>query len=186
MRKILDHTLVKERKENAVTFVDNHDTQYGQSLQSFIADWFKPLAYTLILLREDGVPCVFYSDYYGNPVRNRPSVLNLGKLIKLRHAYAYGEQEDYFENEHRIGWVRRGDAEHAHSGLAVVMSNAEGGTLPMHVGTRFAGERFYDVLGSCTEPVTIDEKGSGNFYCEDCSVAVWVREAAFEKLVVSD
>ena len=63
LRTIFNNTLVRERPGNAVTFVDNHDTQYGQSLQSFVDGWFKPLAYALILLRKEGVPCVFYSDY---------------------------------------------------------------------------------------------------------------------------
>ena len=186
LRTILDNTLVKARPENAVTFVDNHDTQHGQSLESFVEDWFKPLAYALILLRQEGVPCVFYSDYYGNPVKNRPLVPNLGKLIKLRRAYAYGEQLDRFENEHLIGWVRRGDAEHESSGLAVVMSNAGGGTLPMYIGTAYAGESFYDVLGNCPEPVTIGEDGSGDFRTEGGSVSVWVRKPAFEDLVVNE
>ena len=127
MRQILDRTLVTARAENAVTFVDNHDTQLGQSLQSFVADWFKPLAYSIILLRRDGLPCVFYADYYGNPPHNRPLVPNLGKLIKLRSSYAYGNQVDYFDDAHIIGWVRDGDKEHPGSGFAVLMSNAEGG-----------------------------------------------------------
>ena len=186
LRTILDNTLVKERPEKAVTFVDNHDTQYGQSLQSFVDDWFKPLAYALILLRTEGMPCVFYSDYYGNPVKNRPLVPNLGKLIKLRRSYAYGEQEDHFDDPHLIGWVRRGDAEHENSGLAVVLSNGEGGTLRMYIGENFAGETFRDVLGSCTESVVIDEEGFGEFRTEGGSVAVWVRDGAFEDLVVNE
>ena len=135
---------------------------------------------------QEGVPCVFYSDYYGNPVKNRPLVPNLGKLIKLRRAYAYGEQIDRFENEHLIGWVRRGDGEHESSGLAVVMSNAGGGTLPMYIGEEYAGESFYDVLGNCPEPVTIDENGSGDFRTVGGSVSVWVRKPAFEDLVVNE
>ena len=186
LRTILDNTLVKERPEKAVTFVDNHDTQYGQSLQSFVDDWFKPLAYALILLRQEGMPCVFYSDYYGNPVKNRPLVPNLGKLIKLRRSYAYGEQEDHFDDPHLIGWVRRGDAKHENSGLAVVLSNGEGGTLRMYIGENFAGETFRDVLGSCTESVVIDEEGFGEFRTEGGSVAVWVRDGAFEDLVVNE
>ena len=186
LRCILDHTLMKERPQNAVTFVDNHDTQYGQSLQSFVEDWFKPLAYALILLRQEGMPCVFYSDYYGNPVQNRPLVPNLGKLIKLRRSYAYGEQEDYFQNEHLIGWVRHGDDDHAHSGLAVVMSNAEGGSLTMHMGEQYAGESFYDALGNCTEPVIIDEDGNGAFSTIGGNVAIWVRAEAFEDLIVNE
>ncbi|MBR6840221.1 MAG: alpha-amylase, partial [Oscillospiraceae bacterium] len=187
LRTILDNTLVRERPMNAVTFVDNHDTQFGQSLESFVDDWFKPLAYALILLRQEGVPCVFYSDYYGNPVKNRPLVPNLGKLIKLRRNYAYGEQIDCFESEHLIGWTRGGDGEHENSGLAVVMSNSEdGGTLHMNIGACFAGESFRDVLGNCTEPVVIGEDGWGDFRCEGRSMAIWVREGAFEDLVVNE
>ena len=186
LRTIFDNTLVRERPQNAVTFVDNHDTQNGQSLQSFVDDWFKPLAYALILLRQEGVPCVFYSDYYGNPVKNRPMVPNLGKLIKLRHAYAYGSQEDCFERADLIGWVRRGDEEHEHSGLAAVLSNGEGGSLRMKIGERFAGESFRDVLGGCPEPVVIDAEGCGEFRVEGRGLAVWVRESAFEDLVVNE
>lgn len=186
MRAIFDNTLVSVRPENAVTFVDNHDTQYGQSLESFIADWFKPLAYALILLRQEGVPCVFYSDYYGNPVKNRPLVPNLGKMIKIRRNYAYGEQNDYFDDAHCVGWVRRGDDEHPDSGLAVVMSNAEGGVKRLFMGERFAGEEFHDALGKCPETVTVDEDGWGEFRTEGGSVSIWVRAAAFEELIVNE
>ena len=184
--RVFDDTLIQRRPERAVTFVDNHDTQYGQSLQSYVEEWFKPLAYALILLRREGVPCVFYSDYYGNPVRNTPLVPNLGKLIKLRRRYAYGEQADYMEDEHRIGWVRRGDAEHPNSGLAVVMSDGEGGGMRMEVGRRYAGETFHDALGACPEPVTIDEDGFGTFSSAERGVSVWVRAGAFEDLVVNE
>ena len=186
LRRILDNTLVSARPDNAVTFVDNHDTQYGQSLQSFVEDWFKPLAYALILLRQEGVPCVFYSDYYGNPVQNRPLVPNLGKLIKLRRSYAYGEQEDCFRDEHLIGWVRRGDGEHEGSGLAVVMSNAEGGAAAWTMGAALPARAFHDVLGGCPDPVVIGDDGFGEFSAAGRSVAVWVREGAFEDLVVNE
>ena len=186
LRGIFDHTLVGERPDHAVTFVDNHDTQYGQSLQSFVEDWFKPLAYALILLRQEGLPCVFYSDYYGNPVKNRPPTPNLGKLIKLRRLYAYGEQEDWFDEPNLIGWVRKGDPDHKGSGLAVVLSNGEGGVRRMNMGKAFAGESFYDVLGNCAEPVTIDEEGFGAFRTEGRRLAVWVRTEAFENLIVNE
>ena len=186
LRTIFNGTLVQLRPENAVSFVDNHDTQYGQSLESFVADWFKPLAYALILLRSQGEPCVFYSDYYGNPVQDRPMVPNLGKLIKLRRAYAYGEQEDYFERPDLIGWVRRGSPDFKDSGLAVVLSNGEGGSLRMNMGQACAGVVFRDVLGGCPEPVTIDAEGFGDFRTDSRSVAVWVREAPFENLVINE
>lgn len=183
---ILDNTLVSARPENAVTFVDNHDTQLGQSLQSFVDDWFKPLAYALILLRKDGLPCVFYTDYYGNPANNRPLVPNLGKLIKLRHAYAYGEQEDYFDEEHLIGWVRKGDPDHPGSGIAVVLSNAEGGSKKMCMGKAYAGVSFYDALGNFPDPVIIDEDGFGEFSAGEKNVSVWVQEGALEDLTINE
>ena len=186
LKHIFDDSLVKKRPGHAVTFVDNHDTQYGQSLQSFVEDWFKPLAYALILLRQDGVPCVFYSDYYGNPVQNRPMVPNLGKLIKARRWYAYGAQQDYFDDDHIVGWVRRGDIEHENSGMAVVMSDDAGGSVRMGMGPECAGVRFYDVLGVCTQPVTLDKNGVGEFFTDGRSVSVWVRRSAFEDLIINE
>ena len=40
MRELFNNTLVQRYDKYAVTFVDNHDTQPGQSLTSFIEDWF--------------------------------------------------------------------------------------------------------------------------------------------------
>ena len=186
MRTILDDTIAALRPANAVTFVDNHDTQYGQSLQSFIDDRFKPLAYALILLRAEGTPCVFYSDYYGNPVQNRPPVGNLGKLIKLRGRYAYGTQEDWFDDESVIGWVRRGDDDHPDSGLAVVMSNDGSGSKRMYMGRRYAGRELYDVMGHCPTPVTVDETGWGDFPTQAGAVSVFAEKPAFEELTVNE
>ena len=45
MSQIFDGTIVGTNPEKAVTFVDNHDTELGQALESWILDWFKPLAY---------------------------------------------------------------------------------------------------------------------------------------------
>ncbi|MBO4289403.1 MAG: alpha-amylase [Lachnospiraceae bacterium] len=186
LKYIFDGSLVQNRPQNVVTFVDNHDTQYGQSLQSFVEDWFKPLAYALILLRWDGVPCVFYSDYYGNPAQGRVQVSNLGKLIKVRRWYAYGEQADWFGDDHVVGWVRRGDIEHENSGMAVVMSDDQPGTLSMEIGTAYAGESFFDVMGICTDPVIIDENGFGKFRTQGRNVSVWVRQKAFEDIIVNE
>lgn len=186
LKHIFEDTLVKVRPGQAVTFVDNHDTQHGQSLQSYVEEWFKPLAYALILLRQDGIPCVFYSDYYGNPVRNTPMIPNLGKLIKARRWYAYGQQVDYFDDDHVVGWVRQGDIEHENSGMAVVMSDDADGCIRMNMGETFAGERLYDVLGHCTQPITVDENGEAEFYTNGHSVSVWVRRSAFEDLIINE
>ncbi|KAF9580042.1 hypothetical protein BGW38_003465, partial [Lunasporangiospora selenospora] len=44
LQTIFDGTLVQSSPESAVTFIDNHDTQPYQAVESFVEDWFKPLA----------------------------------------------------------------------------------------------------------------------------------------------
>ena len=175
MRTIFDGTLVQSHPQKAVTFVDNHDTQIGQSLESWIPDWFKPIAYSLILLRKDGLPCVFYGDYYGIPAKEITDKSDtLDKLLKVRKLYCYGEQNDYFQNEDLIGFARKGDFEHENSGVAVVMTNGLAGSICMNMGTDFTGKEFQDCLGNVQEIVTIDENGNGEFRCQDGSVSVWI------------
>ena len=62
LRKVFDKTLVSERPMDAVTVVMNHDTQPGQTVETPVEGFFKPLAYCLILLRNAGYPCPFYGD----------------------------------------------------------------------------------------------------------------------------
>ena len=177
MSSILDNTLAKSNPDMAVTFVDNHDTEVGQSLESFIQPWFKPLAYSLILLREGGTPCVFYGDYYGIPEKNiEPQKDILEKLLKARKYFAYGKQNDYFDNPNIIGWTREGNLEHKYSGMAVIMSDNIGGSKIMNVGKRLAGSILYDYTGNVKEPIYIDQDGNGIFYCNGGSVSVWVKK----------
>lgn len=176
LSKILDKTLLKENPSKAVTFVDNHDTQPGQSLESFVEEWFKPIAYSLILLRNEGYPCVFYGDYYGIEHNNIQKVKGLETLIMLRKEKAYGRQNDYFDHPNYIGFTRQGDDEHIKSGLAVVISNTYDGEKTMFVGENFAGSKFIDALGNCKEEVEICENGCGNFKVKGKSVSVWVQK----------
>lgn len=177
MRTILDGTLVKSNPNQAITFVDNHDTEPGQALESYMQEWFKPLAYSIILLREGGTPCVFYGDYYGIPEKNiSPKKEMLEKLLKLRKYFAYGKQNDYFDDNNIIGWTREGDFEHPDSGMAVILSDNAGGSKIMNVGKRLAGSTLYDYTGNVQETVYIDDEGNGIFYCNGGSVSVWVKK----------
>jgi alpha-amylase len=178
--EIFEGTLVKECPDLAVTFVDNHDTEPGQALESFILDWFKPHAYSLILLRKEGLPCVFYGDYYGIPEKNVSSKNELlDKLLKIRKYFAYGEQEDYLISPNVIGFTRSGDYEHPDSGLAVVMSDKEAGSITMNVGKSLANTVFYDCLGNIEEKVYVDSEGTGTFSCRDGSVSVWIKDGQY-------
>ena len=159
MSKLFDRTLVIERPEKAVTFVDNHDTQPEQALVSFVEPWMKQLAYSVILLRKDGYPCVFYGDLYGIKHSGIKPVERIKTLMALRKLKAYGRQYDYFDHSSIIGWTREGDNMHYNSGLAVLASNNYDGEKRMYIGTSFAGEKFIDCLDNCSEVVTIDDEG---------------------------
>ncbi|GAB0496450.1 hypothetical protein MMPV_007762 [Pyropia vietnamensis] len=86
---LLDGTLVAAAPAHAVTFVENHDTVAGAALASPVAEWFKPLAYAVVLLRAAGLPG------RGGGV--------LAVLLRVRRAYAYGPQVDYFGEGGRGG-----------------------------------------------------------------------------------
>lgn len=66
LRNLMDDTLSVRCPTNVVTFVDNHDVQpLREQHDTYVDWWFRPHAYALILLREEGYPCVFYPDLYG-------------------------------------------------------------------------------------------------------------------------
>ena len=177
MRNILRGTLVENDPEKAVTFVDNHDTQTGQALESAILDWFVPLAYSVILLRPQGYPCVFYGDYYGvEQYGDEGFSGELDVLMYIRRKYMFGQMHDYLDHPDVIGWTLEGDEGHPLSGLAVLMTDRTGGTKTMYVGETHAGEVWSDALGNITDEVTIGEDGTAEFSCADGSVSVWIRE----------
>ncbi|RYD73122.1 MAG: DUF1939 domain-containing protein [Sphingobacteriales bacterium] len=185
MRTILDNTLVQINPALAVTFVDNHDSQPLQALESYVEFWFRPLAYSIILLREQGIPCLFFPDVYGgiyddkNP-EGEDTHIDLAiipeveTMSKLRASHAYGLQREYFDHGNCIGWTREGDDEHENSGLAVLLSNGEEGFKQMEVGQKFAGKAFVDALGKREGEIVIDENGFAEFHCDGKSVSVWV------------
>ena len=145
-------------------------------MQSWIPSWFKEIAYSIILLRREGYPCIFYGDYYGIQHDNIEPMENLKTLLLLRRDRAYGEQVDYFDNENIIGWVREGDKEHKDSGLVVIMSDNAGGSKQMNAGENLANCVLVDITGNMKENVYIDKDGNGIFYCDGGSVSIWVKK----------
>lgn len=122
---MLDGSFVSRNAVHTVTFVDNHDTQPYQSLASTVEPWFKPVAYSIILLREAGYPCVFFADLFGLPNDSIPAVAELPLLMEVRRRFAYGRQHDYLDEWDLAGWTRSGLDERPETGLAVVLSNRE-------------------------------------------------------------
>ncbi|WEK33478.1 MAG: alpha-amylase [Candidatus Pseudobacter hemicellulosilyticus] len=188
LRSIWDGTVIRDLPTHAVTFVDNHDSQPFQSLESFVEYWFKPLAYALILLRVDGFPCIFFPALYGANYDEQRGEENfrvelapipaLDKMMKARQLLAYGEQYDYFDHPNTVAWVRKGEADKEHSGCAVVMSNGDDGDKTMDMGEAFANTVFVDITGNIPDNITTNEHGQASFRCRGEAVSVWVKEAA--------
>lgn len=177
LRSIFQDTLVAADPWRAVTFVDNHDTQPTQMLASWVQDWFKLHAYALILLREEGFPCVFYGDLYGIPEHRIKPVKKLERMLQIRQKYAWGEQKNYFNHPNRIAWTRG-------SGMVVVMSNTNVEVCdswsqdPVDDGEWICfgkpGQVFVDLLGNRLEEVTVGDNGWAKFLVSTSSVSVWV------------
>lgn len=181
LRYLFSNTLVSDNPVKAVTFVDNHDTQPGQSLQSSVGEWFKMSAYTAILTREGGYPCVFYGDYYGisgSGIYLKAFKNEIDKVMYARKNCAYGTQHDYLDDPDTIGWTREGLDKAANSGLAALISDYNTGTATkrMYVGTRHKGEVWYDVTGNISDKVTISNDGYGVFKVKNKSYSVWINK----------
>jgi alpha-amylase len=168
LRGLMSNTLISCYPQNSVTFVDNHDTQPGQSLESWVDNSFKLQAYTFILTRQEGIPCVFFADYYGLPNNNiAPLKDELDKLLKSRKDFAYGWQHDYFDDAHIVGWTRE-------NGLAALISNSNnGGSKKMYVGEKFSGKSFADITGNIFGEIKIENDGNGEFTVKGDSYSVW-------------
>lgn len=188
LRTLFDGTIVQQRPIDAVTLVENHDTQAGQSLASPVSLTFKPLAYAVILMRYDGYPCVFLGDLDGTQgdqasgqAPTKP-VSDLAKMIKARKYFASGEQRDYWDHPQCVGWVRTGSKEHeAQHGCAVVLCIGEDeGRKRMQTDGR-PGEVWVDVLGWHTGEVTIGEDGWAEFLCPAKSCSIWASKADKER-----
>lgn len=182
LRTIFDGTLVAADPMHAVTFVENHDTQPCQSLESVVEPWFKPLAYALILLREGGYPCVFEADYRGATYHNcrpEPDVVMyshraaIDGMLDARRRYGWGDQHDYFDHPDTVGWVRTGNAAHPGAMAVLLTDGATPATKWMNVYR--PGATFVDLLGHVPGRITANADGWAEFRCEWRSVSVWVE-----------
>lgn len=173
MRNIVKGTLLESRPQNAATFVENHDTSRDHPVQ----EWFKPLAYAIILLHENSHPCIFFLDYYGG--NGKPGHRQiLDKLLKARNSFAYGRQINYFDHQNIAGFTRLGDLNHPYA-MAVIMSAGSGGEKRMNTGK--GNTVFYDITGNISDKVKTDKNGDGIFRCNGGSVSVWVEEKLNEE-----
>ena len=187
LRNLFKESLIEKKPERTISFVDNHDTQPTQTLESPVADWFKPHAYAAVLFRQQGIPCVFYPDLFeasyeqkGQKV-NMKKVSRIKKMLRARQYLAYGEQKDYFNDAQCIGWARTGLEEKNLSGLAVILNTSnDKRRLEMQLGVNHANKSFIDLTGGTKKIIQTDENGNAVFFAKPAQMALWIREEALE------
>jgi len=174
LRRILRGSLVEIRPKDSVTFVENHDTVAGQSLESPVAIDFKPIAYALILLRPQGHPCVYHADVYGPTV-----VPDLPRLMLARKRFAYGPYEDIIASSgdpNVVAFIRRGSEKR--QGCVVVLCNSKKTpftrTIHINLGKRFTNTVWHDFLERGPD-VELTLTGQGSFGAA-ASVCVYIRK----------
>lgn len=183
LTQIFNGSLLEVDPLHTITLVANHDTQPLQSLEAPVEPWFKPLAYALILIREQGIPCVFYPDLFGANYQDNgedgetyqiemPVVTELEALIQARQRFAHGAQTDYFDDKNCIAFVRAGTAEAP--GCVVILSNGTESEKAITFGEGFENKEFADYLGNRQDIITTDEDGGAIFPVNGGSVSLWV------------
>ncbi|MBJ3814742.1 alpha-amylase [Shimwellia pseudoproteus] len=190
LSQIFSGTLVEADAFHAVTLVANHDTQPLQALEAPVEAWFKPLAYALILLRENGVPCVFWPDLFGAGYEDTgddgntyhidiPAIAVLPSLLTARQRFAHGVQTLWFDHPNCIAFSRSGTA--SQPGCVVVMSNGDEGEKVIPLGENFAAKVWCDFLDPERQHVACDDQGQGTFSCPAGGVSVWVLQEVLDQ-----
>lgn len=146
-------------RDRAVTFVDSHDTD--RDGQATPIRQYKYQAYAYILLREHGIPDVFWKDFYTYGMKE-----GLTRLLKARKYFAYGPGYEVSNNDNDVyGYVRAGDGS---AGRGLVLLIADGpaggtGTAVKSINSRQPNTTYYDYTGHFTETVTTDANGYAEF-----------------------
>jgi galactose oxidase len=142
----LDHAgLVGISPMNAVTFVENHDTDLNSG-QKIITN--KMLGYAYILTSE-GYPAVFYKDYSTDPgcFGLKPQIDN---LIWIHEVLAAGETVQRWKDFDFFAYERLGGPH-----LLVALSNDPGGPHKIQVATGFGSNvALHDYTGHAADLVT--------------------------------
>ncbi|CCA66645.1 related to alpha-amylase [Serendipita indica DSM 11827] len=179
LRTIMKNSLMRLCPEDAVTFVDNHDTVIGQTLESWVDAKFKLSAYAIILLRPEGYPCVFHNDLY-KPDTSEIAT-GLRRLMKARYKVAYGPTRDYFLQKNCIGWVRDGN-DQSETGCVVALNNSSRATTLRMRGIKGNANVEYTNIIHPNHHVQTDNNGEGEFNCPPFSANVWIPSSVIELL----
>lgn len=178
MRWLGEKGLVNQEayKDRAITFIENHDTErdgFNEYGTEAIANR-KCQAYCYILMRQDGVPKVFWKDYHHFGLKEV-----IDNLIEARKKFAYGDAYESDQNdENTYSYIRAGDADHPGSGLVMMITQHENGEIiEKNVNSGQADTVYYDYTGNIDEKVETDADANGVFKVKGTAeegYSVWV------------
>ncbi|PAU69546.1 alpha-amylase [Bifidobacterium italicum] len=168
-------TLYEREPAYACTFVDNHDTQPGQSLESWVAPWFKPLAYAYILLRDCAMPCVFLGDYHGIAHDRIPPMPMLRRMVWIRaHLLGDAMAAQPGDTAHSLCWIVGGDHP-----VCVVLNTAQEATEREVSDAALASRMLVDVCHP-QAAVAVGDDGRGWLRCPAGACAVYIDAGDYE------
>lgn len=159
IRNIFSGTLTEAYPEYSVPFVDNHDTQKGQSLESWVEPWFRHHANAFILLHDVKFPCVFYTDLSDKFIKT---------MIKLRSKNRDG---NFFENDISDEHVVFGFD--GLNGYICSISIGFHTSFKIKVGSSLAGRKYRDIIDGNNSGV-VNNMGEIELNCSQQGVNIYV------------
>lgn len=177
MNILKDSGLVNQEryKNKAITFVDTHDTdrdELDNNIES--VSHYKYHAYCYILMREEGLPTIYWKDYFTRKMSKK-----LKNLIKARKEYAYGKGiESPATDENTYCYIREGINEK--TGLVMLITiDKSGDKIVKKIDAKNPNAVYFDITGNINHTVVTDENGIGKFpvkATENEGWTVWVKK----------
>lgn len=173
LRNIFEGTITDIEPEYSAPFSDNHDTQPHQALESWVAEWFKPLSYALILLRDCRYPFVFYGDYYGIEKDQIAPVPLLKEMVWIRRNLLGDGVVDFNDDDpHKTCWLVPGD----HPVVVMMAAGSDADFKESQVeDLSIANKKFVD-LNTPDHTIETDENGKAMFSCLKNSCTIYITE----------
>lgn len=176
VRNLFAYTLTETDPYYACAFVDNHDTQPSQALESWVLDWFKPQAYATILLNRCKNPVVFYGDYYGIPYSDKKPVPFLKEMVWVRKNLLSDNILDYYdEDPQKACWMAYGQH-------PVVVIYTIGDWKEKYIQEEnYAGLEMVDLTNE-NNIVHFDENGNARFTCPPGSLGIYIQRKDYDAM----
>ncbi|WP_283650913.1 alpha-amylase [Ileibacterium valens] len=177
IRNVFEGTLSDIEPEFSAPFSDNHDTQPSQALESWVQEWFKPLSYALLLLRDCHYPFVFYGDYYGIERDQIAPVPLLKEMVWIRKNLLGDGIVDFNDDDPKKAcWLVCSD-----NPVIVIMSIDDEWKQSEVCDLSLANRTFVD-LNTPDHTVTADETGKAQFNCLSKSCTVYITQEDYQTL----